>query len=96
MSHTLHSHKNSPSDVQGGGKPKGLLAGQFIGHGCRLLGGAPNQPGVGQHSLDGQSVQGVVLQQPGNQIFGSSTDIGMCRIGILHLDDKTSGKMESE
>lgn len=72
----------------GGEKPKDSLAGQFIGHGGGLLGGGRHQPGVGQHSLDGQSVHRVVLQQPGNQIFGSSADIGLCGISILHLDDR--------
>lgn len=76
------------TQVLGGGEPKGSLAGLFVGHGCGLLGGGLDHPGVGQDSLDGQSVHRVVLQQPGNQIFGSSTDMNLCRVSILHLDNK--------
>lgn len=46
----------------GGGEPKGSLARLFGRHGCGLLGGGPQHPGVGQDALDGQSVHRVVLQ----------------------------------
>lgn len=71
-----------------GGALKGSFAGLFIAHGCGLFGGALEHPGVSQDSLDRQSVHWVVLQQPGHQIFGSVADVCVCRVGILHLDDK--------
>lgn len=74
--------------VTGGGALKDSIARLLIGHGCGLFGGALKHPGMSQDSLDRQSVHGVVLQQPGNQIFGSITDVCVCRVGILHLDGK--------
>lgn len=74
--------------VAGGEALKDSVAGLFGSHRCGLFGGTLNHPGVGKNSLNGQSVHGVVLQQPGNQIFGSVTDVCVCRVGVLHLDDK--------
>lgn len=74
--------------ILGGVEPKGSLAGLCVVHGCGFLGGALNHPGVGQDSLDGQSVHRVVLQQLSDQIFGSSTDVSLCRVSVLHLDVK--------
>lgn len=66
------------------------LTGLFIIQSCRFLGGVFENPGVGQDSLDGKSVHGIVLKQPGNQVFSSSTDGSLCRVSILHLSkDKT-------
>lgn len=66
-----------PADVWGGEEQEGSLAGPFAVQDCGLLAGGLNHPGVRQDSLNGQSVHRVVLQQAGNQVFGSSTDIGL-------------------
>lgn len=87
----LRPHTYRPQ-VLGGGEQSGSLGGLLLVQGCGFLGGALNQPGVGQDSLDGQSVHGVVLQQPGNQVFGSRTNSGLCRVSVLHLDDKIQKK----
>lgn len=67
---------------------RGSLAGLLVLQGCGLFGGTLDHPGVSQDSLDGEPVHGVVLQQPGNQVFGSGTDIGLSRVSVLHLDNK--------
>lgn len=74
--------------VTDGGALKDSFAGLLGGHGCGLFRGTLDHPWVGKNSLNGQSVHGVVLQQPGHQIFGSITDVCVCRVGVLHLDDK--------
>lgn len=72
----------------GGEEQKYSLARLFTGPGFGLFGGVLNHPGVAQDSLNGQPVHGVVLQQPGNQVFGSSTEICLRRVSVLHLDDR--------
>lgn len=66
----------------------GSLADFFVGEGCGFLGGVLDHPGVGQDSLNGQSVIWVVLQQPSNQVFGTGSDVGLCGVSVLHLNDK--------